>query len=100
MNILEKIKLTKIKGGSKWSRTLFVGKGSENIIFWNSKKQILSNAVNGEIIANSIHSKPYFKDTVEEYNFIHNHDTETGWIECSNYPKRLRNCERARTAIF
>lgn len=101
MNILEKIALTKIKGiGPKLSRTLLAYNGSVDEIFRSSKKQLLSIPNIWEIIANSIISRFYLKDAEEEYNFVQKHDIEIAWIEDSNYPKRLRNCEDAPLLLY
>ena len=101
MSILEKIALTKIKGiGPKLSRTLLAYNGSVDEIFRSSKKQLLSIPNIVEIIANSIISKSYLKDAEEEYNFVQKHNIEIAWIEDTNYPKRLRNCEDAPVLLY
>lgn len=101
MNILEKIALTKIKGiGPKLSRTLLAYNSSVDEIFRSSKKQLLSIPNIWEIIAKSIISRFYLKDAEEGYNFVQKHDIEIAWIEDSNYPKRLRNCEDAPLLLY
>lgn len=101
MSILEKIALTKIKGiGPKTSRILLAYCGSVEAIFSSSKKQLLHIPGIGNAVVSAIHSKSYLKEAENELSFIEKHNIDVLWIENSNYPKRLKNCEDAPILLY
>lgn len=101
MNMLKQIALTKIKGvGPKTARTLLAYCGSVDDIFDASKKQLLSIPQIGNTIVESILSKNYLHDAEREMAFVEKHRIETLWIEDTNYPHRLKQCEDAPLLLY
>ena len=99
--MLKQIALTKIKGvGSKTARTLLAHFGSVNNIFDASKQELLSIPRIGNTLVESIFSKKYLHDAEREIAFIEKHRIQTLWIEDSNYPHRLKQCEDAPVLLY
>ncbi|MFD1768543.1 DNA-processing protein DprA [Sphingobacterium suaedae] len=101
MNKLQQIALTKMRGvGHKTARSLLAHCGTVEHIFDMNEKELLEIPHIKPPAIHAIVSRSYMEDAEKELAFIEKHNIETLWIEDTNYPWRLRQCEDAPLLLY
>lgn len=101
MNFYHQIALTKIKGvGPKTARILLAHCGSVQEILETKASTLAKIPGVSSRTANEIAAKNYQEATEKELAFVEKHHIQVLWIDNSDYPQKLKNCEDAPLVLY
>lgn len=101
MNFYHQIALTKIKGvGPKTARILLAHCGSVQEILETKASTLAKIPGVSSRTANEIAAKNYEEATEKELAFVEKHHIQVLWIDNSDYPQKLKNCEDAPLVLY